>query len=392
MKKRITNMLKYNKVIYSVYYYSMSLCMKLLKLFVKTDKNLILINSFAGRKYDDSTKAIFDCLKNDDRFEGYKIIWAFHEPEKFSVEGAEKIKTDTLNYFITAMKARVWITNSSIERGLNFTGRNTYYLNTWHGTPFKKLGADIDADNKSFSTKSGVIADAMNVQSEFEMDTFSRCFRMPKERFIKVGLPRNDELVNCSERQRKEYREKIGISEEKRVILYCPTFREYDRDEHNGIVLSPPVDFEKWRKRLGDDYMILVRAHYEVSTVMQMEESSFLKNVTDYDSLNELMIASDILISDYSSIIFDYSLMDKPMIHFTYDYEEYEKKRGLYIDIRNYISGGKTEDEILDIICDMDVNDEIEKTKAFRYKYMNYYGNATKLTVDWIAKNVIEKE
>ena len=90
LKQKLVNFLKYNKVAYGVYYRVMSFCMNFLKLFIRTDNKLILFNSFAGRKYDDSPRAIFEAMRDDPRFKGYKLVWAFHEPDKFQVEGAER--------------------------------------------------------------------------------------------------------------------------------------------------------------------------------------------------------------------------------------------------------------------------------------------------------------
>ena len=97
--------IKYFGFVYTIYFYVFSFLLKLLKLFIKTDKKLILITSFGGKKFDDSPKCIFDAMKNDDRFDNCRLVWAFHQPENFEVEGAEVIKTDTLKYFVTALKA-----------------------------------------------------------------------------------------------------------------------------------------------------------------------------------------------------------------------------------------------------------------------------------------------
>ena len=389
MKQKLVYFLKYNKVAYAVYYRVMSFCMNVLKLFVKIDDKLILFNSFAGRKYDDSPKAIFEEMRKDPRFKGYRLVWAFHEPEKFQVEDAEKIKTDGLHYFKTALAARVWVTNSSVERGLHFKGKNTFYLNTWHGSPIKKMGSDIAADNQSFGTKSETLVDIMNTQSCFEADIFSKCFGIPRNHFIEVGLPRNDALANYTMEKRKQIRRKLGLSENKKVILYCPTFREYEKDENLGVVLAPPMDLKKWEAELGDQYVLLFRAHYEVSKVMEVQENDFVRNVTDYPVLNDLMIVSDILISDYSSIFFDYSIMDKCMLHFTYDFDKYEEKRGMYFDIRDYLSGADTEDGVIAILRNLNSQRETEKTVAFRNKYLNFYGEASKKTVDCIAEHIM---
>lgn len=389
MKLNIANVIKYNKCVYTIYYHTMSTAINFLKIFVKPDDKLILFNSFAGRKYDDSPKAIYEAMRIDARFKDYHFVWAFHQPEQFTVKGAKKIKTDGLNYFITALKSRVWVTNSSVERGLNFKGKNTFYLNTWHGSPIKKMGSDIAKDNQSFGAKGKNKTDVMNTQSEFEAAIFSKCFGIPRKHFLEVGLPRNDELADYAEERRNKIRKKFRIPADKSVILYCPTFREYEKDENLGVILAPPIDLKKWQSKLGGRFVLLFRAHYEVSKVMDIEESDFVKNVTDYPSLNELMIASDILISDYSSIFFDYSIMDKPMLHFTYDYDIYEEKRGMYFDIRDYLSGASNEDELLRIILSMETGEEVTKTETFRNKYVNYYGDAAVQTVDCIAKHIV---
>lgn len=389
MKKKIVNFLKYNRIAYTIYYYIFSTIINGLKIFVRPDEKLILFNSFAGRKYDDSPKAIYEAMRKDSRFKGFHFVWAFHQPELYKVKGAKKIKTDGFNYFITALKARAWVTNSSVERGLNFKGKKTFYLNTWHGSPIKKMGSDIEKGNQSFRSKGNNKTDIMNTQSNFEADIFSKCFGIPRNHFLKVGLPRNDELTSYSDNYRNVIRKKLGIPVEKKAILYCPTFREYEKDENYGVVLAPPIDLKKWENYLGKQYVLLFRAHYEVSNVMDINENRFIKNVTDYVSLNELMIASDILVSDYSSIFFDYSIMDKPMLHFTYDYDKYEEKRGMYFDIRKYLYGASNEDELIRVILNLNDIDAICKTLLFRKKYVNYYGNAVTQTLDCIARHIL---
>ena len=391
MKQIITNLLKYNKVVYRLYYYIMSACLHFLKLFIPVDNKLILFNSFAGRTYDDSPRAIFEALKVDPRFNDYKLVWAFHQPEKFQVEGAEKIKTDGLTYFKTAISARVWVTNSSVERGLRFKGENNFFFNTWHGTPLKLMGSDISKDNQSFGNKRSKkvsVYDAFCSQSKYETKIFSKAFRIPIERFIEAGLPRNDVLANYTESQRQAIRSRLNIKPEQIVILYCPTFREYDKDMSLGVVMAPPMDLKKWEQELGSGYILLMRAHYEVSKAMKVEENDFVRNMTDYPNLNDLFIAADILISDYSSVFFDYSITAKPMLHFCYDYDKYSSKRGMYFDIRERISGGQEENQIIELIKNMDTAVETRKTISFRDEFVNFYGSATKAAVDRIVREL----
>lgn len=388
MKNRLINFIKYNKKIYKIYFYVLGIAINILKLFVKPDDRLILFNSFAGRKYDDSPKVIFEHMRDDVRFKDYRFVWAFHNPEKYEVVGAEKIKTDNLKYFITALKARVWVSNSSVSRGLEFKGKNTFFFNTWHGTAMKKMGTDIDADNQSFHLKGKSKIDIMMSQSEYDTNIFSRAFGLTREQFLECGLPRNDIFVSYSEEYRKEIRNKLGVPDDRRIILYCPTFREFERDENNGCVLVPPMDLHKWEKALKEEFVLLFRAHYEVARVMDVQENEFVKNVTDYPDLRELMIASDVLISDYSSVFFDYSIMNKPMLHFTYDYEKYSSMRGMYFDIRHEVKGSNNEDRLICLIKELDVQSAIEDTVRFRRKYVTKYGDAGKTAVDCIARQL----
>lgn len=387
MKSALINKIKYSKILYALYYNVMNSVINSMKLFVKTDERLILFNSFAGRKFDDSPFALFEEIKKDERFKDYKLVWVFHNPDQFEVKGAEKMKTDTPEYFKTCLKAKVWITNSSFERGLHFKNKNTFYFNTWHGTPIKKMGQDI-ANNQSFGEKGKNSTDIMTAQSDFEVDVFSRMFGIPKEHFLTCGLPRNDILASYDEALRKHIRDKIGIKEKQKVILYCPTFREFEKDNNHNVVLKPPINLDKWEKELGDEYVLLFRAHYEVSKAMEIKENDFVKDMTSYQSLNELMIASDVLISDYSSVFFDYSIMDKPMLHFTYDYDKFASLRGMYFDIRNYLNGSDNEEDIIHLLNSINIDKEVERTRQFRNQYVQYFGHASKVSVNCIAEHL----
>lgn len=388
MKKKLVILVKYFKFLYRMYYYLFGIIVKILSLFIKPDDTLILINSFGGKKYDDSPKAIYEAMLRDKRFDKYKFVWAFHEPEKFTVERARIIKTDTFTYFATALKAQVWVTNSSIERGLHFKPKHTFYFNTWHGTPLKKMGTDISKENKSFSTKSKSSIDIMTAQSDFEADIFSRVFGIERNKFLMCGLPRNDVLAQYTEKQRCEIKQKLGLPENKRIILYAPTFREYERDDKLNCTLVPPMDIKKWESELKSEYCLLFRAHYEVSSMMNIEETDFVKNMTNYPVLSDLMIAADILITDYSSIMFDFSIMDKPIFHFCYDYDKYQSKRGMYFDVRDQFDGADNEQTLIDKLKNVDYDVELIKVKNFRSKYLNYYGNAIAECLDSIISNV----
>ncbi|MFG6496241.1 CDP-glycerol glycerophosphotransferase family protein [Fictibacillus sp. UD] len=383
-------LVKFFKPLYSMYYTIGSFSLNILKLFVKSDDHVILFISFGGKKFDDSPRVIYEGMINDSRFDKYDLVWAFHHPENFKIPRGKKIKTDSIKYFITALKARCWISNSTVERGLSFKGKKTFYFNTWHGTPIKKMGEDISIENKSFGSSAKWNVDMMTSQSKYEADIFSRVFNIDRDKFLVCGLPRNDSLANVTIKAKHDMMRKIGLPMDKKVILYAPTFREYERDKKLNCVLAPPINFEKWKKEIGDEYIILLRAHYEVAQVLNLNANDgFVYDVSNYSVLNDLMIAADILISDYSSILFDYSILDRPMICFTYDYEKYMHNRGLYFDIRKEILGGSnSEEEILDLINNLPFEKASDLVRNFRRKYVESYGNATKYSLDAIFKSI----
>ena len=389
MKKYLFYIVKYVRWIYSLYFYFGSFAINVLKLFVRPDDNLILFISFGGRKFDDSPKAIYDEMIKDARFKDYRLVWAFNDPEAYDIPRGDKVKCDTFAYFKTALKARVWISNSTVERGLDFKGKHTFYFDTWHGTPIKKMGSDIASSNKSFKGKGNWAVDYFTCQGEFEAEVFGRVFSsVGRDKMHVIGLPRNDVYANYTKEYMLSLREKIGIPVDKKVILYAPTFREYDKTDSMAVKVSTPMQLEKWRKELGDDYILLFRAHYEVAKGLNIKDDDFVREMSGYPQLEDLMIVSDVLISDYSSIFFDYSIMPKPMIAFCYDYDKYASERGMYFDIRDYLPSAANEDEVLSLIKYVNTIEQIASAKQFQQKFVTAFGSAIKKSINVIAEEL----
>lgn len=391
MNLSIINRIKYSKTLYNLYYYIGSFGLNVLKWFVRPQKNLIVINSFGGRKFDDSPKAIYNMMIKDPFFKDYDIVWAFMNPDKYDIPVGRKIKSDNLNYFITLLKARIWISNSGLERGLSFKGRKTFYLNTWHGTPIKKMGSDIDSANTSMKSKGGSrLVDVMTAQGQYEKEIFTRVFHNMKHMEV-TGLPRNDELANNDRPEIiKKIKEKLCIPLDKKVILYAPTFREYNKDQGSNCVFTTPIDFKKWESELGENYVFLLRAHYETVKSLNVPDIDFVKDVSAWPSLNELMLASDMLISDYSSIFFDFAILGRPMLTYCYDLDLYSQKRGMYFDIREALHTKEldTQDKLLNEIKHGDLDKRKSYAEDFRRKYVTEYGDATARVIDIIKKQL----
>lgn len=387
MRKKLIGFVKYNKFVLSLYRFFGNMLVGLIALFTRIRKKRILFMSFGGQKYDDSPKALYEKMKNDPFFKDYEFIWAFREPSKFQLD-CKVVKADTFKFYKAALSSGMWITNSSVERGLKLRRKKIIEINSWHGTPLKKMGNDIQ-ENHSFRNKNkkkGVRIYCS--QSEYDQEIFTRLFNTTKENILISDLPRNDALLEYTSERCDEIKKSLNIPKDKRVILYAPTYREFNRDKMNNCYIKPPIDFAKWQEKLGDNYVLLFRAHYEVVKVLGVESNSFVYNVSDYPCLNDLMCISDMVISDYSSIYFDYAILERPMLNFSYDFEEYSRIRGLYFDIKSELgcNVNLSEDSLIEEIATLDIGKYSEYARLFKEKYAPNAGNACKTVINKIKE------
>lgn len=385
MKSRIKAFVKQNKVIYNLYFHVGSLFLHFLGLFVKTDPYLVLFISYGGQKYDDSPRVVYEYLLKHPVSSRHKYVWAFIEPDKFP-QVEQKVKVDTLGYYITAMRAGYWITNSSASRGLNFRKKGTQNMLFTHGlTGIKKIGCDIQEQEKAFKIGFHEQFDAIFVEGKKEIPLLAHAWQMDPAVFHTTGLPRNDDLAAVTEEEINSIKDRLGIPQSKKVILYAPTFREFSRAEDGRNALGIPINFSKWEAALGQEYVFLVTAHYEVAKLLdELPKNDFVINAFQYPELNDLIKVSDILISDYSSIVFDYSILERPIFCYGYDYDTYLVERGLYADLEKLFSHGvlRTENEVLKAIQEIAYDKECEYTRNhIKNEFIAAYGNAAEKAV-----------
>ena len=373
--KYIENILKTNSFVYKCYSIFLNFILSLLKLFIRVDNQIILFNSYGGKQYSDSPRIIYEYMLKKEKYKNFKYYWAFNDTSKYEIKNGIKVKNNSLKFFIIALKAKYWITNTGIERGLKFKNKNTIYINTWHGSPLKRIGKDDKNNNVLLKTSK---IDVLFSQSEYEMNILMRVFDIPKKNVHLVGIPRNDSLSKVTEKEINDIKKKLNLPLNKKIILYAPTFREYKRDSQ-GCVLAPPLNLKLWEEKLSDKYILIFRAHYEINKILGIKENNFLKNFTNYPDIIDLLKISDILISDYSSIMIDYSILERPIFNYVYDYDEYLSKRGLYCDLKKEILGNfiENENKLIEKIVNLNEKKEIEKTKKFKEKYVQYFGHAT---------------
>ena len=372
---RLKTLLKQNRVLYLIYNYFFSFILNFIGLFVKTNNKLILFNSFGGRKYDDNPKAIYEYMKNNRKYKDYKMVWALDSYKTVEGLNIDYVKNNSLKFFITALKAKYWITNTSIERGLKFKKRNTIYVNTWHGSVIKKIGNEFSKEKRNFRVSE---CDYFFTQSHIDIDYFSKVGYVKKDKMVLSGYPRNDELCSVTKKEIENIKKKLNIHTNKKIIIYAPTLRDYEYDS-NGNYIKPEVNIKKWKERLSNEYILLIRAHYEINKFLDIKDDDFIINVTDYPILNDLLKISDIMISDYSSIMIDYSILERPIFCFAYDYEKYMKERGTAYNLNKELPNGVTytEDDLIKSIINCNFDEQKMKTKKFKNKHVEVCGNAS---------------
>lgn len=376
MRQRLIYILKHNAAIQKLYRVIMSFVFRVWGAFLPTDNNLVIFVSFMGMGFNDSPKAIYDYMQSRPEYKGYRCVWAFEHPDKFP--DLETVKIDSAAYFKTALRAKYWITNTNIERGLKFKKHSQIYLNTWHGIALKHIGNDCPGrKDYNFGT-----VDHLVVSGDHDEKVWKSAFNADEKTYLRCGMPRNEELWLATEDQKKDLRKKLGLPEDKKVILYAPTWRE-STDGGKSYEIKPPIHFDVWKRELGDEYIVLFRAHHQTTKVLGVQYDEFVRDASDYPAVNDLMIASDMLITDYSAIAFDYAVLCKPLFIYAYDYETYLAERGTYFDIddRYPNKSCRTEEELLSRIKGIDYETECANTKRFRNEFIQYGIGATEACV-----------
>ncbi|MCL2082357.1 MAG: CDP-glycerol glycerophosphotransferase family protein [Oscillospiraceae bacterium] len=305
----------------------------------------ILFQSYSGRSYSCSPRAIYEAMLEDSKYDDYTFVWAFKRPHHKllidfpALSRAILIRYASWEHLRYFAEAKYWVSNSRLPPELvKKTGQ--IYLQTWHGTPFKELAHDIQIKSKRAMssnrelketfTGEARLFDYLVSQSPFCSQRLLAGFDLPgigkSNAILETGYPRNDFLINHTIWDVEQAKARIRIPKGKKVILYAPTWRDDQHKVGVGYTYEIGEDFEYLRKHLSEEWIILFRAHYLVANVFDFNKyGDFVYNVSNYDEINELYIASDMLITDYSSVFFDYSNLGKPILFYMYDKKNYSE-------------------------------------------------------------------
>ena len=360
-------------------------------------KNWILFESFFGKSFSDSPKYIYEYISAN--LPGkYKCIWIINKRRTNIPFRHKKIKRFSIRYYYYLARCGYIVFNSR-QPAWVVKREGNVFLQTWHGTPLKKLVFDIEDINsatpkyKQQVYKQSRAWDYLIAANGFSSETFKRCFLFDNT-ILNTGYPRNDILHSPDRDQIAAImRRRLGIPEDKKIILYAPTWRDDEFYDKGLYKFELHLNLDLMRKVLGDEYLILIRTHYFIADSLDLSAlSGFAYNVSKYDDISELYLVSDILITDYSSVFFDFANLKRPMIFFTYDLEKYrDVLRGFYIDIEREVPGPLvfTTDEVIDAIKGIDL-----VTKQYKERYKEFYnrfcgwedGQASKKVVESVFK------
>ena len=283
--------------------------------FTKIKQNKILFSSFRGRRYFCNPKYITEYLLNNADLNKYKIIWVCNN--RFDAEYLKNKGITVIQSIFSIQYVKALLTSSVIVENclpIQFYVRRPgqVYIETWHGGGcYKKIG--IEVKNRSSLTKYLIGLSVKQIShfissSEFFSDNVIKESLGFTGVILDCGMPRNDNLVNGIINNKKKLFEKYNIPLETKLVLFAPTFRD------NNPNAKVNMDFEQLiktlEKKFGGKWIALYRCH--VVRKSQLDKSSNIIDVSDYQDMQELLAFSDVLISDYSSCIWDYSFTYKP--------------------------------------------------------------------------------
>lgn len=376
----------------------------------EVNNKVILFEAFGGKNYTCSPKAIYEKMIKMKEFSDYKMVWAFLEPAKHEVApfpNLEIVVSKSNDYYKYCSIAKYWIINSIMPEDI-IKKPNQVYVQCWHGTPLKKLRYDIETNGASLNTieeirqrndRDAKRFDYFISPSKYCTEKFTSAFNLKnigKENIIiEKGYPRNDFLFNKSKSDIENIKKKLGIPKNKKVIFYLPTFRDNQHTSGVGYTYNLEIDFDRLEKKFKDKYIILFSPHYFISNSIDVSKyKDFIINVAHYDEINELYLVSDIIMTDYSSVFFDYANLKKPILFYMYDYDDYKDNlRDFYISLEELPGPiAKNQDELeynLENINEI-FKDYKDKYKKFNKKF-NYLddGNASERVIKEIFKEVI---
>lgn len=360
---------------------------------VPVNNQMIFYEAYHGRSISGNPLAVFTHLLEESAFQHYTHIWAVREdtviPDQFQKLPNVLFVTYQSDEYVKYLAIAKYLFNDTSFPIFFQKRKEQVYVNTWHGTPIKTLGMDIK--NRGVTDHSNIqrnflFADYLISPNQYTAKKLLKSYDIDSifgGKILDIGYPRVDLMFRANKEQ---IRQKLGIPEDKEVILYAPTWRgKLGSEENQSEKLFH--DIQKLKQQISNDYVVLLKSHYFAAKHFE-EQGVTNICVPNWIDTNELLSVVDILITDYSSIFFEYLPTKKPIIFYADDVEEYEEERGLYIPMQK-LPGPlcQTIDEVTYYINQLpdydsvfhDVYEEFLKTYCYHDD-----GQATKRLVDTV--------
>jgi CDP-glycerol glycerophosphotransferase (TagB/SpsB family) len=285
------------------------------------------------------------------------------------------------------------ISNDHIPLDWN-KGPGTTYLQTWHGTMLKRIHNDVlwaPEGRLAYLDQDIARWDLLLSPNAVTTERLRKAFGFTGP-IHETGLPRND-LLSSPRRDevRARVRADLGIDEGQKVVLYTPTWRDDLVFEGNeGQDFEFPIDLDAFTERLGSDHVLLLRLHNMVMSRLEVVEGSVVRDVCSHPDIRDLYLAADLMVTDYSSTMFDFAITGRPMVFYTYDLDRYrDQLRGFYFDLQDVAPGPlvRTSAELVDAIADIDRISEQNAARYARFQELFSHledGAATRRVLDLI--------
>lgn len=360
--------------------------------------DLAVFDSHGARQYSCNPRAIYEELRRRDT--GLRCVWITRDGQFAIPDSGRVVLYRSREHYELAARAR-FIVSNTLQPDWYRKPTGQVYLQTWHGTPLKRICFDVDrpqfASGESYHDRARAdIAkwDALLSANAFSTHIFRKAFDF-NGNILEFGYPRNDLLSSPDSAGRAAaIRRQIGLPTGQRTVLYAPTWRDDAITRAGGYGFPQHLNLDAITRALGDDHIILVRAHVNLREALVTDTTnSRIIDVTRYPDITDLLLIADVLITDYSSVMFDFAVTGRPMLFFTYDLERYrDKLRGFYFDFEKEAPGPLlcTSDDVVDAlrnIEDMNRNYRVAYA-AFAERFCHREdGHAAERTVDWLLSH-----
>ena len=337
----------------------------------------VLYISPLGGRYADSARAVHEELVR--RGAPLQHLWTSDDMQAELPQTAQAVRHWSPEWFEALATARYVVAGDHLPDF--FTRREGQtVLQTWHGTPLKRIGHDFekiwftDAEYLKHLDREVPHWSLLVSPNRFSTAVLRRAFRYEGE-IVESGYPRNDVLFAADrEKTAERVRERLGLPEGKKVVLYAPTYREDRRRPHDGYQFDLRLDLAAARAALAEDQVLLVRSHDMVCGQVAEAGNGYVWDVSTYPDVAELLLVADVLVTDYSSIMFDFANTGRPIVLFTYDLEHYrDNLRGFSFDFEATAPGPllETSGEVVEALGRIDrvAAEHADAYAAFRATY-----------------------